>query len=177
MNLQGPSPSESNPMASENPLPADPTQPPQNTSPLAGTFGLILSLALITTAGYLTFRAFTDPGDMKPDPANIICMCAETKQIFEHKPEIGENWPVMSPYTKRKTGYPVERCYWTKDNKQKSKPDYVILNEHLGLKGATLCPVCGRIVVGHNPPPPSNVPMADEPTSAPASVPKAKPAI
>lgn len=53
------------------------------------------------------------------------------------------------------------------DGKRKETPDYIVLKETLGKSGDTICPVCGRIVLGHNPAPDESVPL-ETPTSAPA---------
>ena len=37
---------------------------------------------------------------------------------------------------------------------------------HLGKPGDTICPDCQRLVIGHNPKPPPNIPYADEAPSA-----------
>lgn len=72
-------------------------------------------------------------------------------QAFPHDLVLGEKVPVKAP-SGGNTGYPAELCYWTADGKPKSTPDYVLLNEWIGKKGPTFCPVCHRLVVGHNPP-------------------------
>jgi len=93
-------------------------------------------------------------------------MCAETMKTFQHKPKMGETIPVESPYTHRKTGYPTEKCFWTRDGKRKLKPTYVLLNKYRGKKGPTICPDCGRIVYPHNPTPPPETPLASQPADA-----------
>ena len=51
------------------------------------------------------------------------------------------------------TGYPSEKCYWTKDGKIKTEPTYVLLNIYKNSSEPTFCPDCGRLVVSHNPAP------------------------
>jgi hypothetical protein len=80
-------------------------------------------------------------------------VCAETKKPFQKEIDIGMAIPVMSPFSGKATGYPAELCFWTKDGKPKDKPTYVLLNKYLGDQSPTFCPDCGRLVVGHNPPP------------------------
>jgi hypothetical protein len=101
-------------------------------------------------------------------------MCSETGMTFEYTVHEGDQWPVLSPFSKKKTGYPAECCYWTKDGKRKATPTYVILNEDIGKPGDTFCPDCGRLVIGHNPPPPPETPLAKPGPVMPApSVPAA----
>jgi len=61
--------------------------------------------------------------------------------------------PVKSPFTGRDTGVEPELCYWTADGQPKDVPDPVLLNaNHIPpLPGPTFCPVCHRLVIGHNP--------------------------
>jgi len=137
---------------------------PQGTlGPLSGKLGIFIFLVLFSTAGYLTWHTLMHGEQAKPDPPPITYICSETRKTFEHKPQVGEKIPVMSPYTNRKTGYIAEECFWTRDGKRKSKPTYVLLNEHIGKKGPTICPDCKRIVYPHNPMPPSDTPLASQP--------------
>jgi hypothetical protein len=122
---------------------------------------------MFAVAAFLVYRALFTAGPPTPEPLLVMFMCSETSKTFEHAMQPGEHWPVNSPFTTKKTGYPVERCFWTRDGKRKLTPTYVILNENLGKKGDTICPDCGRIVIGHNPPPPPDVPLAGAPAPAP----------
>lgn len=150
-----------------------------------GVFGGVVCLVLFAVAGYQTYQTLTTAGKPVAKPIEAVFMCSETGKTFDYKMTEGEHWPVLSPYSHKLTGYPTEPCYWTRDGKRKSKPTYVILNEHLGKPGDTICPECGRVVIGHNPLPPANVPLAPEtaaatkPAVAPVPAPKpgaAKPA-
>ncbi len=84
-------------------------------------------------------------------------ICSESGKVFKAKIKDGESWPVTSPYSKKRTGYPAERCYWTKDGGVKKDPTYVLLNEDIGKPGPTICPDCGRKVYKHNPAPPPDL--------------------
>lgn len=77
---------------------------------------------------------------------------ADTATPFEHTLVVGETIPVAAPSGK-KSGYPAELCYWTKEGTVKADPTAVLLNEYVGKDGPTFCPDCGRLVVGHNPKP------------------------
>lgn len=84
---------------------------------------------------------------------------AETGEAFpDFKVGDGEMYPWVNPKTGKKTVYPAESCYWTKDGKAKLEPTLVILNSLLGKKNQpTICPDCGRTVTAHNPMPPTQL--------------------
>lgn len=162
-------------MSSQNPDPdLTPDQNPQETvaggsgccrsrgGPLSGGLGVFVIIVLLGTAAYLTYKTLTTADPPEAVPIETTFMCAKTGLTFPYAMKDGEHWPVLSPHSKERTGYPAERCYWTRDGKRKATPTYVILNESLGKPGDTICPDCGRIVVGHNQPPPADVPLADE---------------
>jgi len=116
--------------------------------------GMALGVVMLVAAGlviWLFFRG-TDAADAS---ANRNFVCAETNRPFNHRIEDGETYPIISPFTNRPTGYPAEKCYWTKDGKAKLNPTLVILNTYLEKDGPTICPDCGRVVRPHNPPPPA----------------------
>jgi hypothetical protein len=142
---------------------------------LSGGRGILICVILFGLAGFLTYHTLTTAPRPVPVPMEVTFMCSEKHMTFEYAMKEGERWPVTSPFTGRKTGYPAERCYWTSDGKRKATPTYVILNENLGLPGDTICPDCRRIVVGHNPPPPPDTPLA-EPESAALHAPAGSPA-
>lgn len=133
--------------------------------PLSGGLGLFVSVVMLGTAIFLTYRTLFTSEPSVPMP--LVFMCVETNKTFTHAMEQGEQWPVVSPYTNKNTGYPTEQCYWTKDGRRKRTPTYVVLNSNLGKPGDTFCPDCDRLVVGHNPLPPPGTPWADE-TDSPA---------
>jgi len=127
----------------------------------AGPLGIALFLVLFGTAAYLSYRTLMTPEPVETAPLSKQFFCVEAQKPFEYTLTGGETWPIESPYSHKKTGFPVEKCYWTRDNKRMREPTFVILNEYLGKKGDTICPVCGRIVIGHNPLPPDTVPLAE----------------
>ncbi len=137
--------------------------------PLSGALGLFVFVALLGTAGFLSYRTLTSAEPAAPRSIDRDFLCSETGKHFRYALQVGESWPVSSPYSMKHTGYPAERCYWTRAGKRKLEPTYVILNEMLNKPGDTICPDCGRIVIGHNPEPPQTVPLADAPTSQSAS--------
>ena len=125
--------------------------------------GILVFVLLFSAAGYLAYHTLTTAPIPDPVPETSDFVCTETHKHFEYAMKLGEKWPVPSPYSGKNSGYPAERCYWTRDGKRKSEPTYIILNQNLGKPGDTICPDCGRLVVGHNPPPPEAVPLVDAP--------------
>lgn len=86
---------------------------------------------------------------------------SETNETFlEFRAAKGETFPFVNPKTGKRTLYPAESCYWTRDGKAKFPPTLVILNERLGKPGQTICPDCGRKVKLYNPMPPDNLMQA-----------------
>jgi hypothetical protein len=84
--------------------------------------------------------------------ANRMFVDAETGKPFRYDLS-GSSAEIPAPAPSgKKTGYPAESCYWTKDGKPKPEPTYVLLNMWKGSSEPTFCPDCGRLVVGHNPP-------------------------
>lgn len=142
--------------------------------PLSGAMGIVLFLVLFGAAGYLTYRTFTYVPIPKADPIEMTFLCVETNKSFEGQMIEGDKWPVLSPFSGKMTGYPVEKCYWTKDGKRKEVPTLVILNESLGKSGDTICHDCGRLVIGHNPIPDEDVPLAEPEPEEPKPTPHDK---
>ena len=169
------SPESNEPNVSESPsAPSNPSAastPSKRGGPLSGGLGILVFLVLMATAAYMTYRTLTTAERPTAEPVPAVFMCVETNKTFLYGMREGEQWPVVSPYTQKKTGYPTEQCYWTRDGKRKRDPTYVVLNEKLGKPGDTICPDCGHIVTGHNKLPPPEVKMEDglpPPSSAPA---------
>src|SRR5688572_26256265 len=84
--------------------------------------------------------------------ANRMFIDSKTGEPYPIELEVGMPMPAPAP-SGGNTGYPSEKCYWTKDGKTKKEPTYVLLNVYLGQKDPTFCPDCGRLVVSHNPAP------------------------
>lgn len=149
------------------------TNPPATADaargPLSGTMGIVVFVALFGASAYLTYRTLTTAPMPDAEPLEVTFYCIEAKKPFEYSLLEGDKWPVISPFTGKATGYPAERCYWTKDGKRKAEPTYVLLNETLGKSGDTICPECGRLVVGHNPAPGEDVPLATPPSQPAAA--------
>lgn len=142
------------------------TESTQAPSRLAGGWGIALALVLLSTAAILTYRSFYTYEQEPLDPPPIMYVCAETRKTFQHTLQVGEKNPIESPFTKKRTGFPAEKCYWTKDGKQKLIPTYILLNDFIGVDEPTICPDCGRIVTNHNPAPPLGTPIEDSTATA-----------
>jgi len=147
-------------MASQTPGLSDPNTTvniPARRGPLSGGLGIVVIVVLLGVAGYSTYKLFTSPPEAPPRSQYVEAICAVTLKHYPHEREAGESYPFYSPFTKDRTGYPAERCYWTKDGKAKAEPTYVLLNEYINKPGPTICPDCGRLVEPHNPPPPAEL--------------------
>jgi hypothetical protein len=116
--------------------------------------GKITAAALIVVCAALTWWAVR-PRDVAADLSrHRTYICSETGKPFDITLEEGMTIPVKSPHTGRKTGYPAEMCYWTKEGQPAKEPHAVLLKKTVDPSaGPTFCPVCGRLVVGHNPTP------------------------
>lgn len=117
---------------------------------------VFIALAVSYTAYWLSRPGLAEQGNAR----NFLCV--ESNKPFEHVLEAGEIEPITSPFTGRKTGWMAEACYWTRDGKAKKTPTLVVERRRMGLEGETICPDCGRRVVGHNPRPPKELMDAAE---------------
>jgi hypothetical protein len=129
---------------------------PVRGGPLSGVLGGAVVIVLLVLAGYFTWQAFTTAEPLPPRPMTVDVICAETGKHYVHDLQEGERYPVYSPFTKGRTGYRAEKCYWTREGKAKLEPTFVLLDEYVGKPGPTLCPDCGRLVEPHNPMPPGD---------------------
>lgn len=116
---------------------------------LAAVLSIAVLVVVISRATVFAPKSLTDISRSRP------VIDAETNELFEdYTMKDGAKVPFTNPKTGRATLYPAETCFWTKDGKAKLEPTYVLLNQRAGKPGPTLCPDCGREVVGHNPMPP-----------------------
>jgi len=123
---------------------------------LRGPAGKAIAIVIVLGGLALMVSGARDLFGQSPEgkrSTDRIFICSETGKTFEYTIKLGDVLPVESPYSKKKTGYPAQECYWTKDGKVKSEPTYVFLKQLAGQKGPTFCPDCGRLVVLGNPPP------------------------
>jgi hypothetical protein len=111
-----------------------------------------LAILMAVGGGWFAWRSF-GPSAAVVASSHTTCVCGETGKSFDVALEVGMTFPVQSPYSGKKTGYPAEFCYWSKDGQIMKDPTPVLMNSWLGKPGATFCPTCGRLVVPHNPVP------------------------
>ncbi len=131
-------------------------QPLDRRKVMLASGGLALCLALaIFVVLRLTMWAEATASDASRSRVVVDAETGEVVQAFHI--EDNSAYPWVNPKTGKKTLYPPEHCYWTKDGNAKLEPTYVLLNEIAGKPGKTFCPDCGREVVIHNPLPPSKL--------------------
>ena len=142
---------------------------PRKAGPLSGGAGAVLAFVLIVVAGYLFYNNFWKANAEEPVETLRWFKCTGDDNAFTYALKKGDKPPVTCPQCKKTTGYPAETCYWTRDGGTKDKPTYVILNKNLGKEGDTICPDCGRVVVGHNPDPRKSRPGPGRESAAPSA--------
>ena len=114
--------------------------------------GLAAAVVLVgIIAAYMSLRGVMT-SEAAALSADRVFIDAKTGKPYELELKEGMPMPAPAP-SGGNTGYPAEKCYWTRDGKTKKDPTFVLLNIYKGSKEATFCPDCGRLVVGHNPPP------------------------
>ncbi len=142
-----------------------------NAKLIAGIVTLVAALVIIV----VQMLGGETPGDLSRRRTVID---AQTLEVLEEFPITdGGAQPWTNPKTGKKSLYMAEKCFWTKDGKAKTKPTFVLLNNYAGKPGDTICPDCGRKVVGHNPMPPMeliNQALAAEGHTEPKADPKGK---
>lgn len=117
---------------------------------VAGAAGMIV--VLVAVLFWRGGRGLQDPGAAS---RVRVAIDADTGTVFERfKIKDGDTIPWKHPKTGKRTLYPAEKCFWTEAGTFKEQPTYVLLNELVGKQPPTICPDCGRQVVGHNPLPP-----------------------
>ncbi len=123
--------------------------------PFSGGLGIIIVLAALVAAGYSVRSLVRNVPSEEPKALAGDFICARTLKHFTYQMAPGERQPVFSPFSKERTGYPAEKCFWTRDGKAKLEPTFVLLNHYIGKKDEpTICPDCGRLVEPRNPTPP-----------------------
>jgi hypothetical protein len=131
--------------------------------------GRLLSLGAVliglSLAGY-SIWASIKPAPGVADSRLRWFVNVETGTAFQVEMTVGQSYPLTCPDTGKPTGYLAELCYWTPDGQPKQDPDKVVLNQELGKHGPTFCPICHRLVVGHNPNPWLSPGMSPPPTEA-----------
>jgi len=115
---------------------------------------LVTAVLIVAGLGAIVWSAKANFGESEiaARSRNRMYICSDTLKAFPHELQMGEKYPIESPFSGKATGYPAEPCYWTKEGKPKDSPTWVLLNNLIGKSGPTFCQDCGRLVVGHNPP-------------------------
>ncbi len=110
---------------------------------------------LIVVGGLIVYRVRAAGADPGARSRVRVAIDAESQRVFTRfKVADGAAVPWRNPRTGRRTLYPAEKCFWTRDGRFTTEPTYVLLNEYMGIAEPTICPDCGRVVVAHNPLPP-----------------------
>ena len=87
-------------------------------------------------AGVCCVAGITHTGSGVSDTAYYrMYVDTETGKAFRHKVQVGDSWPIYSPISGKNTGMPAEPCFWTPDGTIKKEPDWVVLNEFVGIRG------------------------------------------
>ncbi|MFT3685471.1 MAG: hypothetical protein QM783_11170 [Phycisphaerales bacterium] len=133
---------------------------PQRVKAIVAGVAAVVGIALMCFLALSSFLK-ADAGSVS---ATRVVIDAETGELFEsYKVIQGDAFPYVNTKTGKRSLYPAEPCFWTKDGKAKLEPTYVLLNAHKYPEGdkrhnePTLCPDCGHVVTPHNKMPPSNL--------------------
>ena len=114
----------------------------------------VVALGLLAGMAWRNFGGETVAADVR------ILMDSETGELVEVPTTEIKPWPMVNVRTGKQTLYQTEVCYWGEECR-KAGGTRVIMNELLGKKGPTHCPVCGHVVRFHNPRPPDYRPGQD----------------
>jgi hypothetical protein len=112
--------------------------------------GIVLALLCVGLAVFMFHNVFGRNAAERM-AGDRVYICEDGKTTFTHTISPGE--PAYPVKYNGMNGYPAEVCWWTADGKVATQPTYVLLNNLVGKEGPTFCPVCHRLVVGHNPVP------------------------
>ncbi|RYG86344.1 hypothetical protein EON77_03950 [bacterium] len=129
--------------------------------------GVVVTLVAVAAAA-MSLKSSLGQSEAAAMANNKPFVDAETLKGFTYVPKLGDTIPVASPFTGKRTGYPAELCFWTKDGKEKAEPTYVLMNQAVGKSGPTFCPDCGRLVTLYNqrPGPTAKVPPTKDEAAA-----------
>jgi hypothetical protein len=128
----------------------------KTVSPLRQWGTIAACILSIVVLGWVLTRSFrSDSLDPASASRTLTLIDSATGEVFSgiSTPD-GAISPYENPKTGKRTLFPPEACYWTRDGKAKVEPTLVLLNDYAGKPGPTICPDCGREVFRHNPLPP-----------------------
>lgn len=117
-----------------------------------------IALVAIGAGAFLAANQLLGSDDLAAKTDRRTMIDAKTGEVFVdlHLPT-GAPIPYTNPNTGENNLFPAEPCFWNADGSAKLKPTWVLLNQFKDEPGPTICPDCGRRVVGHNPMPPDNL--------------------
>jgi len=119
---------------------------------------IALAVVALAAGAWLISRSALSGDSLKAMTDRRTMIDAATGEVFvDMRLPTGAPIPYTHPQTGQATLFPAELCYWNADGTAKLEPTYVLLNQHKGVDGPTMCPDCGRRVVAHNPLPPDDL--------------------
>lgn len=122
---------------------------------LGGVAAALFTVAAAVVAVQVLF------GEPSPGAASRFrtVIDSESGEVFEDfRVALDGMFPYVNPQTGRPTLYPAEACFWNRDGTAKLDPTWVFVRTYADKSaGETVCPDCGRRVVPHNPPPPTEL--------------------
>lgn len=118
-------------------------------------------MLLFAATAYLAWKNW-DRGPNVRASTDRHAICADCGYSFVYVIRAGDAEPYKCEKCGKHAAWLAEPCYWTKEGKAKKYPTWVLVKKRMGLDEETLCPDCGRRVVGHNPLPPPELRQAAE---------------
>ncbi len=115
-----------------------------------------VAVVFLGAAGGLLWWQLTGESAAESAAFRRVFMCSECQETFPHDLIEGEIEPIACDHCGAKAAYSPEECYWAKgpDGQWQAKiePTYVILERRMDPASTkkTVCPDCGKAVVGHN---------------------------
>ena len=113
---------------------------------------IILFILAFCVAGLSYMRSFGKTDAEKYSDAPVF-IDSETGQSFNYQLQSGEVPPVLSPFTGKRTAYPADFSWWSKDGTILDTPEPVLMNAWIDKPGPTFAPLSGRLVTPHEAPP------------------------
>lgn len=116
-----------------------------------------MAVTALIAAGVILYYQVGGP-DVARQASDRVYIDIATGKTFTYTIKEGDMEPIKAP-SGGLTGYRAETCYWGKDADGrwiiKDEPTYVVWKKRIDPETTeeTLCPDCGRRVVGHNPKP------------------------
>ncbi len=115
-----------------------------------------IAVLLIAAAGGVVWYQVGGESAAATAAHQRVLMCNECQGTFPHDLVEDEIQPIECDVCGKQAAYSPEECYWAKGAdgswQGKIEPTYVILKSRMDPTSSekTLCPDCGKVVVGHN---------------------------